>query len=393
MPVDWGKSLVYDAKQPPEIRPENQLWVDLCKPDRSARVVGNRQAIDQLNDWFSQRRREPSGNAFLVVKGPSGVGKSTVVNLCANEHGFNVVHTYANVPRTPQKIDSVFRQLTMKGGEHNALVLDDFESFISETTSVRDLVKVARSCQRTGSGGEWPSNITIVAICNETDRSFQSLFNISKLIEFERPGPADVAKVLHRLTNYVSKGAYIPPMDAFFVAHGARGNICQTINQCQFSFAGTAKPKKQTKTILKRIQVKSQADSAFKNWSTTHRSSSIDCFVRSDDDILDSIWAMSKGFHMDVRENLHREYLLYFHDSSAKSLKSMWRVSEEVSASDTYVPDEEDALYSTENSECWARDNSFGVGHMSTGICEIRGRKRGDYLKKRRKIGKRFEYN
>lgn len=391
MPVNWGNSLVVNPRRKAELEPGAQLWVDLARPRASEDVVGNAGPVKELNDWFARRHVDPSGDACLVVKGPSGVGKSTVVNLCATEHGFDVVHTYANVPRTPQKMESILRQLTIHGGP-SVLILDDFESFISETTSMRDIVKFARAAVGGKREGKASADLTLVIICNETDKSFQPLFNFSKVIEFDSPSPEDVGRVLHRLARRVSGWTYIPPMDIFFVAHGSGGNICQTINQLQLAYTKTARPGKKRQKTLNSVQAKPQKDSAFKSWSITHRSASIECFVTSDDKILDSIWAMSREFHLDVRNNLHRDYPLYFHSMNAESLESTWRVSEEVSASDTYVPEEEDALYSTENSECWARDNSFAVAHMSRGIWQIRGRKRGQHCAKKRRNCRKLDY-
>lgn len=346
----------------------------------------------EMGEWFRKRRLRESGNACLVVQGPSGVGKSTAVELSAHEHGFHVEHTYANVPRTPQKLQSIVRKLTMHSGP-TVLVLDDFESFIFETTSVRDVVGFARSVtDEEKRGMASTTNQTLVIVCNEMDKSFQPLFNVSTVIEFENPCAADVQKVLRRIANSVSGFAYIPPMDIFFIAHGSTGNIAQTINQMQFSHGNNAPPKKKGPRPKKMFCAKSQIDCALRNWSTTHRSTSIDCFAKTKTSVTDYIWAMSKGFHMDVRENLHKDYPLYFHNSTCKTLHSMWEVAQEVSACDTAAPDEEDALYGTENRDLWGRDNTLAVAHISAGISCIQGRKRTHSPIKKRKVRKPFGY-
>lgn len=238
MPIDWGNSLVFGKTKTVEPVPRCRLWVDLCKPTDTTQLAGNADAVQQMRAWFASRRTKHSGNACLVVEGPCGVGKSTAVDLCAKEFGFRAEHTYANVPRTPQKIESILRKLTMRGGE-NILVLDDFESFISETTSMRDVVKFARSV----AGQESSRNQTMVIVCNGMDKSFEPLFNMSTVVHFDPAQPADVQRVLRRVATKVSDFAYVPPMDIFFIAHGSSGNIAQTINQMQFSHSNTTRPR------------------------------------------------------------------------------------------------------------------------------------------------------
>lgn len=386
MPIDWGNLLVF--KKTKTVHPASRccLWVDLCRPTDTTQLAGNTDAVQQMRAWFASRRKNLAGNACLVVEGPSGVGKSSSVDLCAKEFGFRAEHTYANVPRTPQKIESILRKLTMRGGE-NILVLDDFESFISETTSMRDIVKFARSMTKQQSS----RSQTMVIVCNGMDKSFEPLFNMSTVIHFDRAQPADVQRVLRRLATKVSDFAYVPPMDIFLIAHGSNGNITQTINQMQFSYNNTTRPKnKRQKT--KVVRPTSECDPSLRSWTITHRSNSIDCFLQANVGVIDYIWSMSRGFHMDVRDNMHKDYPLYFHNSTCQTLDNMWKVADAVSACDTTGPEEEDALYGTENRETWGRDNTFAVANISTGIWRMRGKRRGAPTAKKRRPKKYFSY-
>ena len=384
MHVDWGSSLVLKARQRDEHRAQTQLWSELCRPLNTGQLEGNTAAISEMKAWFEHRLRVDSGDACLVVKGPSGVGKSTAVALCAEERGFHVEHTYANVSRTPQKMEAILRKLTMHS-QRSVLVLDDFESFIAETTSIRDIVKFARAALR-GEGVGQAKAQTIVIVCNAMDKTFEPIFGASTVIEFELAEPSHVQRVLQKAARKVSSFCYVPPMDIFFIAHGSTGDIQHTINQMQFSHSTKAKGK----TNGKRLLLKSGIDSAFRNWSTTHRSTSLDCFCKTKDSVIDSIWSMSRGFHMDLRDHLHRDYPLYFHNSTRATLDSMWKVAEEVSACDTSGPEQEDALYDTENSDLWGRDNTPAVAHISMGIWLTHGRRRADYASKKKKRKKIF---
>lgn len=389
MPVDWGKSVVFTETHAPEADARSQLWSALCIPTATSQLQGNAAALADMKAWFNDRKRVASRKGCLVVKGPSGVGKSAAVALCAKESGFYSEHTYANVSRTPQKLEAVLRKLTMCS-QPTVLVLDDFESFISETTSMRDIIKFARAVARGDYGEGRSHNQTMVIVCNDMDKTFEPIFDVATVIEFGLAEPAEVQRVLHRVATRVSAFCYVPPMDIFFVAHGSTGDIHHTINQLQFYYTANKRSKKRKKNGTTRLLAKSGIDSAFRNWSTTHRSTSLDCFTKAKDSVIDSIFSMSRGFHMDVRDHLHRDYPLYFHNSTRATLDSMWKVAEEVSACDTAGPDEEDALYDTENQALWGRDNTPAVAHISTGIWLLHDRKRTCVAPRKRKKKKVF---
>lgn len=380
MPVDWKSSLIIEKKNSP-CTSVHRLWVDLCKPTSTAQLVGNEVPRQQLKQWLTS-----SGSACLVVTGPCGIGKSAAVDLYAKEEGFHVEHTYANVSRTPAKLESIQRRSTMQA-ERSVLVLDDFESFIYETASMRDILKFARGA----TAADNARNQAIIVICNGMDKTFRSLFANSTVVEFDTLTPANVQTALRRVSKVVSPFATLPPMDIFFIAHGSTGNLCQTINQVQLSH--NRRPKGKRRKQQRKLSTQSQTDSLLHNWATTHRSSSIDCFAKTTESVTGYIWAMSKGFHMDARDNLHREYPLYFHNSTPSTLHQMWLVADNVSACDIHAPDEEDSLYDTENKELWGRDNSFAVAHISSGLSHIQGRQRGVRPPQKRKIRKKFTFN
>ena len=388
MPVDWGKSVVFTKTNAPQADPRSQLWSTLCRPTATSQLHGNAAALADIKAWFNDRKRVVSRKGCLVVKGPSGVGKSAAVALCAKESGFYAEHTYANVPRTPQKLEAALRKLTMCS-EPTVLVLDDFESFISETTSMRDIIKFARAVARGDCGECGSHNHTMVIVCNDMDKTFEPIFDVATVIEFGLAEPAEVQRVLHRVATRVSDFCYVPPMDIFFVAHGSSGDIRHTINQLQFYYTANKRSKRMGKKGTTLLP-KSGTDSAFKNWSTTHRSTSLDCFTKAKDSVIDNIFSMSRGFHMNVRDHLHRDYPLYFHNSTRTTLDRMWKVAEEVSACDTTGPDEEDALYDTENQALWGRDNTPAVAHISTGIWLLHDRKRTYIASRKRKQKKVF---
>ena len=391
MSVNWGKSLIITPKEEVKLSPSTDLWTTVCYPTKISHIHGNKIPRENLDIWLKTRIKNLNGSSCLIIKGHSGVGKSCAADLYAKEAGFGVLHTYADTPRTPQKLQYSLRQITMCNNKPPLLILDDFESFISETTSMKDILKFARSTSSTKN--DPLENLTIIVICNEIDKSFKSLFNISTVIEFDKLNQSEMNSALNRLSTRVSPSVYIPPMDIFLLSSKSNGNIRQTINEMQLYYIKSKKPRNKRQKTLKKVCSVKGNDMAFRDWGHMHRSSSIECFLAQDGwSILDCLASMSKGFHMAVRDNLHSDYPYYFHSKSIQSMDCMSKVSDSISGFDTYCLDELDALYDTENSQLWAGDNVFGLANMTLALYHMNGKKRGDHKIKKKRGHKKMSY-
>ena len=384
--VNWGGFVSIKEKEEvvPDIR--DTLWVELCTPKKSSQIRGNRRQIQEINDWFTNIQFNGCKNSCLFIEGPSGVWKSTAVKLCAKEHGYHVIHTQSDTSRTPQKLDSVLRKLNMVG-LGGVLLLDEFESFIRETTALRWLMSLLKHSVK-----EDDLPTIVVVICNAVDKSFRQVRDISTVVTFNSFEFKDTYSTLLSLSQKIEPYCNLPPMDCYFVASMSSGNVCQLINQVQIFYYGTkpASRKKKRKRIGK-VQSKSMQDSPIKMWSHSHRSTSIDCFF-NDEDLLGSVSGMDRDFMNMLSENISRDYILYFHNSSISSLNSMSKLADDLSLSDCRLDDmDEDRLYESENSERWSEDNVNFIGCVCRSMSLLQGREKNSMVLKRH-VKKNFKY-
>ena len=373
--VDWGGAIsIKDHKEDiPNIK--NVPWVELCVPQKLSQIKGNKEQIKQINEWFTkvQCKNENEENTCLFIEGPSGVWKSTAVKLCAKEHGYQVIHTHSDTQRTPHKLDSILRRLNMVG-LGGVLLLDEFESFIKETTSLRWLMCLLKSS----------SSILIIAVCNAVDKSFHQIRDISTIVKFGSYSSQEMYVTLLKLSQKIEKTCNLPPMDCYYVASMSNGNVCQTINQLQLLYYGT-KPiiNRRKKQKLAKVDKKSMQDSSIKTWFISHRATSIDCFLE-DKNILESVSSMDRDFMNSLKENITKDYILYYHNSNISSLESMSKLADDISLSDRNTLDiDEDRLYETENSGRWSEDNSNMIGCVCRSLCLLKGREKNILVPKR----------
>ena len=372
--VDWGGAIQVKKKNTEEPEARFLSWVQFCKPKKSNDIKGNRAQIETINEWYTNVQCDMTEKKCLFVHGPSGVWKSTAVILCAKEHGYHVVHTQSDAQRTPQKLDSFLRKLDPVGSE-GILVLDELESFIKETTSLRWLVKLLKS----------PRKTLVVTICNAVDKCFQQIRDMSLVVEFYPYSQTEMYTTLLLLSQRVSGFCHLPSMDCYFVANMAMGDMCQTVNQLQILYYGSKpleKKKKKRKKTTNGTFEKNQ-DSSVKMWSSSHKATSVDCFLK-DEFLLDSVSGMNQDFMTNLSENLARDYILYFHNGNVSTLDALSTLSDAISSSDCNVPEiDEDRLYETENAERLSDDNINSIGCICRSLCILKGREKNNSCLKR----------
>ena len=369
MQVNWGGALSIKDKSETIPEPRYLPWIHFCNPVKSSNIIGNRESIKQVNEWFTNVQCRMGGTSCLFVEGSSGVWKSTAIILCAKEHGYQVVHTQSDTQRTPHRLDSILRRLDIMG-QGGVLLLDELESFIKETTSLRWLMGLLKSDRDT----------LVVVVCNAVDKSFHQIRDMSTVVRFYPYSVSETYRTLLLLSQRVSSFCHLPPMDCYFIATMSRGNICQTVNQLHLLYHGSLPLNKKRK--CPRMNPVFVNDNPVKMWSVSHRATSIDCFLR-DEDILESVSGMGRDFMNSLGENISKEYVWYFHNSTKDSLKSLSRLSDEMSLSDRKVLDDEDRLYDTENSERWSEDNLNYIGCVCRSLNILKGKQKNEPVTKR----------
>jgi len=83
---------------------EDLLWVEKYRPKKVVDVIGNEEAKSAFVDWLKNKRRTKKA---ILLYGPPGVGKTTLVNAAANDLGFRVIEMNASDTRTEKAIKKV----------------------------------------------------------------------------------------------------------------------------------------------------------------------------------------------------------------------------------------------------------------------------------------------
>lgn len=357
------------------------LWYQVASPVSHKELVGNEKAIRQIDDWFSEALDEPETSACLFLHGESGTGKSTAVTMIAQKYKFKTVTTYADRSRTPARLEGVVREAGVHG-PRGVVVLDDFEIFLEETTSLRVLSKLLRQLLSTGdTSNSDRSRCLFIIISNSKHKHFGSLQDISTTVHFERLHQSEINKVFNRLAWRVRRHSYVPPMASYLSSISSSGTITQGVQQLQLLYAGNTLPDFLRRPSRKKQKIvghtNSHRDCISYLWSDIYTDKILEHLVDNNfhgGRVIDRLRSFERGRLDIVGGQLHEEYA-----RRMTSVEQLRDVAESISMSDTNRPEfHDDALYNGENSDSWSENDMSFVSFVTCGVLAIKGLRRRD---------------
>ncbi len=393
--VSWNSSIqIIPRVKENTSKSEHSLWVDLVSPVDHTKLVGNEGPIKEIEEWFKKAKNNKTKSYCLFVHGESGTGKSTTVSLIGKKFGFNSIHTYADKQRTPVKLEGVVREAGIYGTD-GVVILDEFEIFLQETTSLKVISKFLGGMVKSGKSN---NRCLFVIISNSLHKTFSSIQDMSTIVEFNKLSRESMQTVFNRLTCKVRSHSYIPPMAAFFASMSCSGSITQGVQQLQFMYYKNKEPKfskrprKKTKTSKKSVTIKDKnnRDSISYLWCDIYTDKMLDHltdgkFNRSH--IMERLMGFGKDRLDLLGSQVFTEYPKRIRTSSLENLKKMSRVIDSIGLADiNRVEVHEDGLYDGENRDKWSENDISYVSGVTNAILELKGLNRTDIsLSKRNK--------
>ena len=214
---------------------EDLLWVEKYRPKKVADVIGNEEAKAAFVEWLKNKRRTKKA---VLLYGPPGVGKTTLVNAAGNDLGLRVIEMNASDTRSEKAITKVAGRATAfvaldtfsTDSKGNILFMDEVDGIAGneDRGGVSAIVKIVEESQ-----------IPVIMAANDPDlEKLRPLKKVSALIRFHQARIPLIIAMLQRICKKEHIEAEFEALER--IAENSGGDVRSAINDLQ-SLAETSK--------------------------------------------------------------------------------------------------------------------------------------------------------
>jgi replication factor C large subunit len=207
---------------------KNDLWVEKYRPTTIADVIGNEEAKTLFVEWLENKR--PTKKAVLLY-GPAGVGKTTLVNVAGNEYKFRIIEMNASDTRSEKAINRVATPATSFTGldkfsseiKGNLLFLDEVDGIAGneDRGGVNAIIKIIEN-----------THTPIVMAANDIDiEKLRPLKKLCVLIKFQQTRIPLIIMSLKRICEQENITYEFEALEK--IAINSQGDVRSAINDLQ----------------------------------------------------------------------------------------------------------------------------------------------------------------
>jgi replication factor C large subunit len=205
------------------------MWSEKHRPRQVEQMVGNEDArlaaVKWLAGWVS-------GSKPLLLVGPPGTGKTTLVHALARQFDYDLVEMNASDTRNKEilqaRIMPIFQNTGLLGRKI-MLFLDEVDGISGREDSggLDTLVDLMKE-----------PTVPVIMAANKKSTKIKDLAKVCKTVEFAPVPPRLLTLFLDHVLQ--SEGAKLGPGDRISVVYNSRGDIRSLLNSAQSRVAGYA---------------------------------------------------------------------------------------------------------------------------------------------------------
>jgi replication factor C large subunit len=203
------------------------MWVESSRPRTVEELIGNEEARLAIIKWLAEW---VIGSKPLLLLGPPGVGKTTVVQALSFQFDYDLIEMNASDTRNREillnRIIPAFNNTSLLQ-KKMLLFLDEVDGISGrqDIGGIEYLVSVLKA-----------PTIPVIMAANSRDTKIRDLAKISKVIEFEPIHP----RLLLLYINHILKkhNVTLSPEDKFSIVRSSNGDVRALLNNAQSISAG-----------------------------------------------------------------------------------------------------------------------------------------------------------
>ena len=207
------------------------LWVEKYRPKKIEEVTGNDEAKVLFIEWLKNKRHTKKA---VLLYGPAGVGKTTLVMAAAKEFNFTVIEMNASDTRSEKAINAVAKPATayksldsFSDGTNksigNILFLDEVDGIAGneDRGGVNAILKIVEK-----------SLVPVIMAANDPDiGKLRPLKKVSLLVRFQQVRIPLIIALLQKICLLEHVKAEFEALER--IAQNSRGDVRSAINDLQ----------------------------------------------------------------------------------------------------------------------------------------------------------------
>ncbi|MEM1597260.1 MAG: replication factor C large subunit [Pyrobaculum sp.] len=222
-------------------------WTEKYRPKTFSEVVNQEEAKQILASWICAKFRAPKEFCAkwakrkdkevleakaVLLSGPPGVGKTTLVHALAREIGYELIELNASDVRTGDRIKQVvgrgLKESSLFGYQGKLVLFDEVDGLHvkEDQGGLESIVEIVETAK-----------VPIIMTANNPyDPKFRPLRDLSLVVNLKRLAEEDVVEVLRRICT--SEGAKCEEEALRSIAKSCYGDLRAAINDLQMYLSG-----------------------------------------------------------------------------------------------------------------------------------------------------------
>ena len=222
-------------------------WTEKYRPKTFSEVVNQEEAKQILASWICAKFRAPKEFCAkwakrkdkevleakaVLLSGPPGVGKTTLVHALAREIGYELIELNASDVRTGDRIKQVvgrgLKESSLFGYQGKLVLFDEVDGLHvkEDQGGLESIVEIVETAK-----------VPIIMTANNPyDPKFRPLRDLSLVVNLKRLAEEDVVEVLRRICT--SEGAKCEEEALRSIANSCYGDLRAAINDLQMYLSG-----------------------------------------------------------------------------------------------------------------------------------------------------------
>ena len=204
------------------------MWSEIYRPQKVEQMIGNEDARLAVMKWLS---RWINGSRPLLLVGPSGVGKTTLVNVLARKFNYDLIELNASDTRNREDLETLIIPMfnnTSVFGRTMLLFLDEVDGISGreDAGGIESLVKIMKE----------PTIPVIMAANTQDNTKIKQLAKVCKIIKFNPIPLRELAMFLEHVLK--SHNKELDAEEKILIVNRSRGDIRSLLNNVQGKVAG-----------------------------------------------------------------------------------------------------------------------------------------------------------